>query len=511
MSPSTKITLLMIASLSGCIWISRDAYVEAMGCDPDSAVSPDALLIGGDIDTADIGEMGGVSLIAESDQALGARVATVGALQADGVGRWAAGGNGLLLLGEGAPDDGVYPLEISTSATWVEVTRPGYLDATDAGAMDADGVRDLLLSAVSDSGPVFEVYLLSGAEPLEIPDEAVLTDAGGVAFKAASVVALSESAMAGAPQGDGYSGVLIAAMTTGTDGFNCLGDDQGAIFWLGPNKVDAFREDPGSLNSGEATAAYVDSEEGTSQLGCVSVARAGDVDGEGGTDIIVGAPSHDQGASDAGVAFLIAGEVLERGERPDVNDPDAQDVLWRDSGSSVSLVGYSVAAAGDVDGDGYDDVLVGTAESEPDLTPGEVRLYRGASSGPFEPMVTFTAGADVNTFGEAVTGGGDLDSDSRCTPDIVIGGTDSKEHQAVWVFLGDALVEGGALTTARADRQALVSLGATAPVTGAQPLARPADLDGDGYADLLLGAPAYAAAGGRDQGAAHILFGGPAR
>lgn len=505
MRPS-PLLLSPLVPLAGCIWISRDAYVEAMGCDPEEAVEATALDLQGDLGDTGFGDIGGISLTGEDDQSFGAAVAAVGDLDHDGTESWVAGGYGLLLVGEGVPGTQghkVYSVKDSGTASWERVNTSGFLGAVAAGDMDDDEVGDLLLSAVSEGDALFELYLLSGVDSPESPGEPLLTDADGAAFRAASVVAFSESPMVGAPEGDGYGGVLVAAMTTGTDGLNCLGDDVGAIFWFSQDKMDARRTSPGSLSSSQATAAYVDAEAGTSQLGCVAAARAGDVDGDDLTDVVVGAPSYGQGANDAGAAILLRGEDLKDDTLPDLGE----DVLWRDAGSTISLVGYAVAAAGDVDGDGYDDVLVGTAESATDQSPGEVRLLRGAGAGSFETMVTFTAGSDAQTFGGAVTGGGDLNSDSSCTPDIVIGGTDLNDLQAVWVFLGDSLKDGGMLST---DRQALVHLSATAPTTGAQTLARPTDLNSDGYADLLLGAPSYAASGGSEQGAAHILLGGRA-
>src|SRR5438034_1355257 len=81
-----------------------------------------------------------------------------------------------------------------------------------------------------------------------------------------------------------------------------------------------------------------------------SVASAGDVNGDGYDDVIAGAPSYDLGAIDEGRAFLFLGSPAGLSIAPD----------WTVEGhQSYAYFGSSVASAGDVNGDGYDDVIAG--------------------------------------------------------------------------------------------------------------------------------------------------------
>jgi len=80
------------------------------------------------------------------------------------------------------------------------------------------------------------------------------------------------------------------------------------------------------------------------------VATAGDVNGDGYSDVIVGAEQYDNGEADEGRAFVFVGSAAGLGTH----------AAWLAEGNHVSAwFGHSVSTAGDVNGDGYSDVVVG--------------------------------------------------------------------------------------------------------------------------------------------------------
>jgi hypothetical protein len=92
-----------------------------------------------------------------------------------------------------------------------------------------------------------------------------------------------------------------------------------------------------------------ESDQGASHFGN-SVGTAGDVNGDGFDDVIVGAPFYDDGQTDEGRAFVYHGSASGLSLTP----------AWTaESDQESSLFGISVGTAGDVNGDGFEDVIVG--------------------------------------------------------------------------------------------------------------------------------------------------------
>src|SRR5207244_3966598 len=105
----------------------------------------------------------------------------------------------------------------------------------------------------------------------------------------------------------------------------------------------------------------------------VSVATAGDVNGDGFTDVIVGADLYDNGETDEGRAFVYHGSVSGLLASP----------AWTaESDQPGAQFGVSVATAGDVNGDGFSDVIVGAFLFDNGETDeGRAFVYRGSASG----------------------------------------------------------------------------------------------------------------------------------
>lgn len=178
-----------------------------------------------------------------------------------------------------------------------------------------------------------------------------------------------------------------------------------------------------------------------------SVSAAGDVDGDGFGDVVIGAPSVQS-------ALVFYGSPTGLGAR-------APTTLV----GPVSTYGADVAAAGDVDGDGYGDVLIGTSSA------GRAYVHRGAASGVQAAAAWVLVGAST-TFGAAVASAGDLNADGFA--DLLVG---DRGRGEVRVYHGAAAGLGATPTAART-------------LTGAarfgEAVACAGDVNGDGFADVVV-------------------------
>jgi len=214
-----------------------------------------------------------------------------------------------------------------------------------------------------------------------------------------------------------------------------------------------------------------------------AVAGLGDVNGDGVPDLLIGSPKTNlsEDLPDVGAAYIFSG---------------ADGSLIRELDSSNPTLsgrfGTAVASAGDVNGDGVADVLVGA--------PGEGRAYvlNGATGALIRTLNSPTADL-LPSFGDAVAGGLDINRDG--IPDFVIGAPSAGKGQrrlegAAYVFNG---ADGTMLRTLRAARQAYAKFG--------QSVALIPDVSGDGRPDIMVGAPDHDVSGQQMAGEVFIFRG----
>ena len=291
------------------------------------------------------------------------------------------------------------------------------------------------------------------------------------------------SAVAGAGDvnGDGFDDVLVAAHRYNAPGSS----DEG--------RVDLYL---GSTAGPEETAAWtMIGDQWVENFG-VSVASAGDVNGDGFADVIVGALFYDDGETDEGAAFLFLGS----------SSGLETSASWTTDGDDNSVgFGKSVASAGDVNGDGFGDVIVGANWYDGvEDSEGKAFVYHGSKDGLSKLHAWSSAGPAQGyaQFGVSVASAGDVNGDGFS--DVIVGCLNyengSDEEGGAFVFLGsDSGLELVASWIAEPDQE-YTQFGISVASAG--------DVNGDGYDDVLVGAAAYEdPTGETDEGHAFLYLG----
>ncbi len=209
------------------------------------------------------------------------------------------------------------------------------------------------------------------------------------------------------------------------------------------------------------------------------VTGAGDVNGDGFGDLVIGAPG---ALSSAGRLHVFLGSAFGLEVTPLVS-------VGGDLGAGSGFA-TTVAAGGDIDADGYADVLVGAPLASGG--DGSVEVHWGGPTG-FRSPQTLRPPVSLGQWGAAVAGACDVDADGAS--DLVVG---APQQNAAYVLPGAASgVSVGGMRALLRDAGGPVGFGAA--------VACAVDLDGDGYADVLIGAR-----GNGSGGAVYVFRGGAA-
>ena len=366
---------------------------------------------------------------------------------------------------------------LSTTPDWIgEGDRPGNYGGSvgTAGDVNSDGFSDVIVGAFTyNNGLTYEgaafVYHGSASGLSSTPD---WMDEGNqvIAFFGYSV------STAGDVNGDGYSDVIVGVYNW-TNGLLYEG---AAFVYYG--SVSGLSSTPDWIAEGNQADAH---------LGC-SVSMAGDVNGDGYSDVLVGASYYDSGQTDEGCAFVYYGSASGLSSTPD----------WTGQADQAEAsFGISIGAAGDVNGDGLSDVIVGAYYYDNGQTDeGAAFVYYGSASGlSSAPDWTAEGNLGLQYFGISVGTAGDVNGDGYS--DIIVGANRYNSFEgAVFAFYGSA---SGLSTTP--DWMGQGNQGQN-PASFGSSIGTAGDVNGDGYSDIIVGAPNYSN-GHYNEGAVFVFYG----
>lgn len=311
-------------------------------------------------------------------------------------------------------------------------------------------------------------------------------------------------AAAGDVNHDGLNDILIGAPFS-----NDVGYQAGKVYlFLG-------RRNWASLYTLDQANASFTGETGADRAS-FAVAAAGDVNGDGYGDFLVGAPGSDEGAVDAGKSYLILGRAAGWASNVSLSTADAsfRGINPYDAHPYGVDPTISVASAGDVNGDGLDDILIGNpgVQVGSEYDHGAAYLILGHTVGWMKGLslnradVIYVGSAQGDRLGWGVAGVGDVNGDGY--DDFVLGApwnsSNGDRAGTTYLFLGKAGGWGkqGSLASASA-----TFFGAAPTDHSGFSLSGGYDVNGDGLKDILISAHTAGTNALDPEGMAYIEFG----
>ncbi len=426
-----------------------------------------------------------------------------------------------------------------------------------AGDVNNDGYDDILIGGNNTNGGQGEVFLVFGRS---LVNWTSLADVNGN-FSFTNLSKANQTVRFIGRTSTGHVGhVVSSAGDVNNDGYDDIlmtADWQGEVYLiLGRSTANwnALTDVNGNFNlasmsDANQTVRFIGKDYGEGPNLGTHFSSAGDVNNDGYDDILLGAYFAAPTGLQSGDANLILGRSTAdwatltdaSGNFNLTNMSDANQTVRFIARSPGDWVGIAVSNAGDVNNDGYDDVLIGASRAVGSgvaiAGEGEVYLIMGRSTANWAALTNASNNFDLNATsdanqtvrfigrnqndaaGSSACIAGDVNNDGYA--DIVIGamaadggGADSGE---VYLIMGRSTANWDTLTDAGGNfnldnmskaNQTVRFIGRNAgeAIGGAKGLSIAGDVNNDGYADILIGSPA-ASGGGGGSGEVYMILG----
>ena len=319
---------------------------------------------------------------------------------------------------------------------------------------------------------------------------------------------------AGDINGDGFDDLIIGALGAGPNGNNLAGEsyvvfggDQGFGASLNLSDLDGSN---GFVLNGVAMFDFSGR----------SVSGAGDINGDGIDDLIIGASGADPNGSGSGESYVVFGSDQGFGASLNLSTLDGRNGFVLNGIDQFDSSGYSVSGAGDINGDGIDDLIISATGADPNgNSSGASYVVFGSDQG-FGASLNLSTLDGSNGFvlngiaggdgsGRSVSGAGDINGDG--IDDLIISATgadpNGNSSGASYVVFGSDQGFGASLNLSTLDgSNGFVLNGIAAYDFSGRSVSGAGDINGDGIDDLIIGASS-ADPNGNSSGASYVVFG----
>ena len=395
-----------------------------------------------------------------------------------------------------------------------------------AGDINGDGIDDLIIGAIiadpngqDNAGESYVVFGNAGGFKANVELSELNGNNGfviaGVNQGDRSGLSVSD---AGDVNGDGIDDVIIGADNADPNNNNNAGSSY-VVFGSANGFTNQL--DLSTLNGNNG---FVIEGVNSNDLSGSSVSSAGDVNGDGIDDVIIGARNADpNNNSNAGASYVVFGSANGFDANVELSDLDGNNGFVIAGVNQSDLSGFSVSSAGDVNGDGIDDLIIGARNADPNnnSNAGESYVVFGSANG-------FTNQLDLSTLngnngfviegvnsgdlsGSSVSSAGDVNGDG--IDDIIIGARNADPNNnsnagASYVVFGSTTNFSANLELADLDgNNGFVIEGVSSGDRSGFSVSSAGDVNGDGRDDLIIGANNADPNNNSNAGESYVVFG----
>ncbi len=380
---------------------------------------------------------------------------------------------------------------------------------SNAGDINGDGIEDIIIGARGSSYVVF-----GSREGFQNSFDLLSLD-GSNGFAMEGIVSLSYAAVSGAGDvnGDGFDDLIIGDSRSSRNGKSDSGSTY-IVFGHDGEFSSPLRLSPATLDGSEGFV--IDGESANDFFGN-AVGAAGDLNGDGIGDIVIGAFGSNLNGNIDGASYVIFGSTEGFASPFDLSTLDGTNGIVLNGVDANYRTGSSVSGAGDINNDGFDDLIIGAPSADPNGSSSGTSYIIFGNNSPFAHPFELSSLDGTNGFvangkrdsqrafsGWSVNRAGDVNGDG--IDDLIIGAQGFQGSS--YVVFGDENPFSSPFELSSLDgSDGFVINGVGDRGNSGFSVSSAGDINGDGVDDLIIGAPRNSPNDNYRSGSSYVVLG----